>query len=263
MNVFKQELKFQMRSIIYWTGSIAVILVIFMNVFPSFAREAAPLKAALAAFPSAMFTAIGMDVDTIFEAGGFVSYIYGFIELFLAIMGALYGYTVMGREKSARMNDFLYAKPASRLAVFVQKLLVCLFVFTLLNGVVFVIFQWLAYSWAIDAKNLALINQIILGGYLLQLFMFALATLIAVVIKRIKNPIGLATGLGFGLFLVLMIGRLMDEPLVKHLTPFGYIEPLDIIRTGLPPLTILGFLAATLLLLALSMYLRQRQDLEN
>ena len=263
MNVFKQELKFQIRSVMYWTGSIAVILLLFMNIFPSFAKDAAPLKEALAAFPSAMFTAIGMDIDTIFEAGGFVSYIYGFIELFLAIMGALYAYTVMGREKSARMNDFLYAKPASRLTIFLQKLLVCLLVFTFLNGVVFVIFQLLAYNWAIDAKNLSLINQIILGGFLLQLFMFALATLLSVVMKRIKNPIGSATGLGFGLFLVLMIGRLMDEPWIKRLTPFGYVEPLDIIKDGLPGLTILGFLAATLLLLALSMYLRQTRDLEN
>lgn len=262
MNVFKQELKFQQRSILYWTGSITIVLLIFMSVFPSFAKEAGPLKQALAAFPSAMFTAIGMDIDTIFEAGGFVSYIYGFIELFLAIMGALYGYTVMGREKMARMNDFLYAKPTARRSVFIQKFFVALLIFTILNGVLLIIFQGLAYTWTIDAKNLALIDQIIFGGYLLQLFMFALATLLSLVSRRIKNPIGSATGLGFGFFLVLMIGRLMDEPWIKRLTPFGYVEPLTIISKGLPVTTIVGFLASTLLLVALSLYLWQTTDLE-
>ena len=262
MNVFKQELKFQMRSILYWTGSIAVVLLIFMSIFPSFAKEAASLKQALASFPPAMFAAIGMDIETIFEAGGFVSYIYGFIELCLAIMGALYGYTVMGREKMARMNDFLYAKPASRPWVFLQKLVVSLSIFVFLNAVLFVIFQWLANVWTIDANNLMLINQIIAGGFLLQLFMFALSTLLALVSRRIKNPVGSATGLGFGFFLVLMIGRLMDEPLIKQLTPFGYVEPLTIIKDGLTLPIILGFLAATLLLLALSLYLWQTTDLE-
>ena len=262
MNVFKQELKFQGRSIFYWTGSVTIVLMIFMSLFPSFSKEAGPLKQAMAAFPSAMLTTIGIDIDTIFEAGGFVSYIYGFIELCLAIMGALYGYTVMGREKMARMNDFLYAKPAARRSVFIQKLLVALLLFTILNGALFVIFGWLAYAWTIDANNLALINQIILGGFLLQLFMFALATLLSLISRRIKNPIGSATGLGFGFFLVLMIGRLMDETWIKRLTPFGYVEPLMIIQDGLALTTIVGFLLITLLLLALSLYLWQTTDLE-
>lgn len=262
MNVFKQELKFQTRSLLYWTGSVAVVLMIFMSIFPGFAKEAETLKRALAAFPSAMFAAIGMDIETIFDAGGFVSYIYGFIQLFLAIMGALYGYTVMGREKIARMNDFLFAKPASRVAIFREKFLVSLLAFVVLHVVLFGLFQLMAYAWAIDAKNLGLINEIILGGFLLQLLMFALATLLSIVLKRIKNPIGSATGLGFGFFLVLMIGRLMEEDWIKKLSPFGYVEPLEIIKSGLTPVTVMGFLAVTMLLLALSLYLRQTQDLE-
>lgn len=262
MNVFKQELKFQTRSIVIWAGSITAVLLVFMSIFPGFAKEAATLQKALSAFPSAMFSAIGLDIDTIFNAGGFVSYIYGIMMLFLAIMGALYGFHVMDREKIARMNDFLYAKPSARWNMFVQKLLVSLTAFLILNAVIFGLFQWMAYSWNIDARNLSLINQIILGGFLLQIFMFALATLLSIFMKRIKNPIGSATALGFGFFLVLMIGRLMDEAIIKKLTPFGYVEPIEILRFGLSPATISGFLGLTLLLLGLSMYFRQTRDLE-
>ena len=262
MNILRQELRFQTKSIIIWVATFVLLLVVFMGIFPAFAKEAATLKLAMAAFPREMFDSIGMDIDRLFEASGFVSYIYGLIQLFLAIMGALYGFDVVNREKIARMNDFLYVKPIARLSVFGQKVAAALIGFAIMNGVLFATFQLMAGSWTIDSENLLLINQIILGGFLLQLLVFALAALFGQFMRRIKNPVGSATALSFTLFLILMVGRLMDDDLIKNLTPFGYVQPLEIITNGLSLRVILAFSGLTLLLLGISAWLLSRRDLE-
>ena len=135
-------------------------------------------------------------------------------------------------------------------------------IFLLLNAALFLMFRFLAARWTIDAANLAVIDQIILGGFLLQLLIFALASLLGLVMKRIKNPVGSATALSFTLFLVLMVGRLMDDDNIKGMTPFGYVEPLEIATRGLSIQTILAFTGLTLLLLGLTQWLLVRRDLE-
>lgn len=262
MTILRQELRFQTRSLVVWLVTFLLVLLVFMEIFPAFAKEAATLKQAMAAFPKAMFDSIGMDLDRIFEASGFVSYIYGFIQLFLAIMGAIYGFDVVNREKIARMNDFLYVKPVSRGSIFRQKAAASVVVFGLLNTALFLMFRFLAARWTIDAANLSVIDQIILAGFLLQHLIFALASLLGLVIKRIKNPVGSATALSFTLFLVLMVGRLMDDDKIKGMTPFGYVEPLEIATRGLSIKTVLAFTGLTLLLLGLTQWLLTRRDLE-
>ncbi|KAF5065947.1 hypothetical protein DSECCO2_268880 [anaerobic digester metagenome] len=263
MTIFWQELKFQRRSLLIWITTFAAVLLLFMGIFPGFAQEADTLKRALAAFPKAMFDSIGMDIEKIFEASGFVSYIYGFIQLFLAIMGALYGLNIVNREKIARMNDFLYVKPVSRLSVFSQKVLAALVSFFLMNAVLYLMFHGMAAIWEIDQANLNTIDQIILGGLLLQLLVFSLASLLGLMLRRIKNPVGLATALSFTLFFILLIGRLMDDDKIKALTPFGYVEPLEITTKGLAGTTVAGFVALTAALLCLNAILLIRRDLEG
>lgn len=262
MNIYRQELKFQIRSLLTWLLSIAAALLLFMGIYPGFAREADMLKEAMSVFPDYLMDSIGMDIDKIFEGSGFVSYIYGFIQLFLAIMAALYGFEVMSREKIARMNDFLYVRPTGRLAIFSQKLMVSVTVFLVIHVGLYAIFHFMGSQWAIDAPNMEAIDQIILGGFLLQLLIFAMATSLGIVTRRIKNPVGAATGLSFTLFLILLVGRLMDDDTVKKLSPFGYVEPLEITANGLSGTTIAGFAALTLILLGLSAWMLSRQDLE-
>ncbi len=262
MTVLKQELKFQTRSILTWTISVAFALVIFMAIYPGFAEEADLLRDAMAAFPKALLDSIGLDPELIFEATGFVSYIYGLLQLFLAIMGALYAFEVVAREKVARMNDFLFVKPVARLNIAGQKILASLTAFVIMNGVIFLMFQLMAELWTISDKNMARVDQIIFASFLLQILIFAIASVIAVSVKRIKSPVGSATGLAFGFYLLLVLARLLEKDLLKKLTPFGYVEPLEIALNGLSGATALGMALAALLLLALAGYILHRRDLE-
>lgn len=262
MTVLKQELKFQTRSILTWTGSVILTLIIFMAIYPGFAEEAELLRDAMAAYPKALMDTIGLDPELIFEASGFVSYIYGFLQVFLAIMGALYAFQVVAREKAAKMNDFLFVKPVARLSIAAQKVLCSLIAFLVINGVIFLMYRLMADLWTIGEKNMARIHEIILGSFLLQILFFAIASVIAVTVKKIKSPVGSATGLAFGFYLVLILGRLLEKDLIKKLTPFGYVEPLEITMNGLSGATIAWISLASLLLLALAAYIFHHRDLE-
>lgn len=262
MKVLRQELKFQTRSILVWTISTALVLLLFMGIFPSFAREAETLKKAMTAFPKLLLDSIGLDVELIFEAGGFVSYIYGMLQVFLAVMGALYAFSVVGREKGARMNDFLFVKPVSRTAILLQKILASFIAFLILTGVILLLFLVMGRLWDMDAANLGVIQEIVWASFLLQIFFFALASVIAVLLKKIKSPVGAATGLAFFLYFILLMGRIMDEEVIKKLSPFGFVVPLDITLNHLSLTTVGAFLGLTILCLALTTFLLNQRDLE-
>ena len=262
MRIYRQELKFQARSIVLWLGSILTALLLFMGIFPGFAREADLLKDALSAFPESLMASMGMDINTIFEASGFVSYIYGFIQLVLVIMATLYGLTLMNREKLARMSDFLYAKPLSRQRIFLEKVLAAITAFLIIHIAIVLMFFFMATRWAIDDSSQIAINQMILSGLLLQILTFALSTLWGTLSQRIKNPVGSASALSFGLFLILLVGRLMSNDVIKKLSPFGYVEPLEISAKGLSSIAIISFFLLSLALLTLSALILTRQDLE-
>lgn len=262
MNIYRQELKFQTRSMVLWLGSILAALLLFMGVFPEFAREADLLKDALSAFPEPLMASIGLDMNTIFEASGFVSYIYGFIQLVLVIMATLYGLTLMNREKIARMSDFIYVKPISRQGVFLAKLFASLTIFLIVHVAIVFMFHLMANIWEIDSVSQTAIDQVILGGFLLQILTFSLSTLWGTISPRIKNPVGSASALSFSLFLILLLGRLMDSDLIKKLSPFSYVEPLEISSTGLTGITIIAFILLSLVLLTLSALILSRRDLE-
>lgn len=262
MTILKQELKFQTRSILIWTGSCVLTLILFMAVYPIFADEAELLSHAMAAFPEALLNSLGLDPKLIFEASGFVSYIYGILQLFLAIMGALYAFQILGREKGAKMNDFLYVKPVSRLSIFTQKTLCSFLAFLVINGVIFLTFQIMADLWSFRGENMVRINEIILASFQLQILIFAMAALLALTGKRVKSPVGSATGLAFFFYLILLLGRLLDKDILKKLTPFGYVEPLEITLHGLSGTTLAGMFLASFLLLALAAFILKRRDLE-
>src|SRR4051812_39805540 len=81
MNIFFHELKAYRKSTIIWTFSLIMVALLFLSMFPSFAKDAGEFKKLLAGYPLAMRKAIGLNLKNIFTILGFYSYALTFITL--------------------------------------------------------------------------------------------------------------------------------------------------------------------------------------
>ena len=59
-NIFQNEFRMQLRSVITWSVAVAVLLLVYISMFSSFAADAALLNEMMAKFPPALLTAFGL-----------------------------------------------------------------------------------------------------------------------------------------------------------------------------------------------------------
>ena len=64
MNIYKHEFKMKINSVITWSLAIALLIFIYLSIYPSFARDSELLNDVLASFPEEFLIAFGMtDMD--------------------------------------------------------------------------------------------------------------------------------------------------------------------------------------------------------
>lgn len=262
MTVFLNEGRYKLKSLAVWCASVACMLLLFMSLFPTFQDQSEAFIKTLEAFPEDMLRTLGLDVGTLFGVSGYASYLYGYVQLLLGIMGALWGITTVGREKIARMNDFLLVKPLSRTAILLQKLAVGFIGIVIINLVIYLVFLALSQWIPIDGSNLIILRDFVIGGFLLELVLFSFGTLIATLLKKIKSPVGLASTIGFGFYLTMLLQRLTEKEWLKALTPFSLADPIEMIKNGLSTTHGLLLVAIFLGLTVLTILFYQRMEVE-
>ena len=262
MTVFKQELTFQRTSLIGWLVALVSTAVMFLALYPTFTEGMDTLREAVSAFPSDVLRSFGMEGDAFFSDAGLVAYTFSYIHLMLAIMGLLWGLTVVGRERIDHMSDFLLTRPLSRTSAICQKIAVGLVSIVVVNLILLLVSYASQLYFQMDDKTWHVLLATLFMGMLLHLLFFAIGSLMAVLMRTIDNPVGIASGVGLGFYVLLLMGRLVDNEAVMGLSPFRYADPLLLLEEGLEPMHVAGFLIVSVMALAVSILWFRRSDVE-
>src|SRR4030042_5626248 len=133
MNIYKHEFKMNLRSVITWSVSIAVLILIFMSLFSGFAADTALLNEMLTKFPKQLLIAFGMNNMDFSSILGYYGIIFLFCQICLAIQAANYGFSLVSIEEREMTADFLLAKPVGRTKILTSKLLSAITGLTITN----------------------------------------------------------------------------------------------------------------------------------
>src|SRR5512135_2267501 len=139
MNVFKQEFKMHLRSAVTWAISIALLTLVFMSLFPSFADEAAMINEAMKNFPPQLLAAFGLAGADLSTVLGFFGFLFIFVQIFLAIQAANYGFSLVSIEEREWTADFLLSKPVTRTSILTAKLLAAITALAITAAVTWVV----------------------------------------------------------------------------------------------------------------------------
>ena len=230
MNIFFHELKAYRKSTIIWTFSLIMVALLFLSMFPSFAKDAGEFKKLLAGYPLAMRRAIGLNLENIFTILGFYSYALTFITLCAAIQAMNLGTGIVSKEVREKTADFLLTKPVTRTRILTSKLLAALTSLLITNlvyllSVNFIALQVKTVDYSV--KKFVLLSLTILFT---QLIFLAIGIIISVIVPKIKSVLTVSLATVFAFYFLGVISETSGDDSKRYISPFKYFDNTYIIK---------------------------------
>lgn len=231
MNIFRHEFKMSRGSVIAWSVSVAALILVYVSLFSSFAKDAELLNRMMANFPKELLTAFGMTGVDFSTVLGYFSFVFLFVQICLAIQAANYGFSLVSVEERELTADFLLAKPVQRNQILTSKLLAALCGLAITDVVVWIsslsFIELFRGGRTYEAKPLLLI---LLSIVLFQLFFLSVGLVMSLLVKRVRSVTPYSMALAFGMYVLSVFGDMLGESALEKITPFKHFEPAYIVQ---------------------------------
>ncbi len=244
MNIFKFELSRKKASVLIW--SVGIIILIFISIAPysSFAADVEALEEIFRSYPPELLSAFGMNDIDLSSIVGYLALMYPFIQFFLAVQAANYGFALLSIEEREKVADFLLVKPVSRTKILVSKIFAGLLALTasilIISCAQYVILLLLNGDEPLDSEVLLKLS---VGYWLFSLTFYFLSIAISVLIKKIKSVLPFSMGLVTITYFIGVLADITNSNIYNYLTPFKCFSPTTIIENR-------GFLLENILISA-------------
>ncbi len=229
--IYTHELRARLRSVLVWSLAVASLVLFYFSFFPVFADQAALMNEMMARFPPQMRAAFGLEKMDLSTVLGFLSFVFLFVQLCLAIQASNYGFGLVSIEENELTADFLLSKPVSRGQVLTSKLLAALTSLVLTDLIVWasclVAVTFLRGGRSYDPTTLRLLLLSLLP---FQLFFLGVGLLISLLVKRVRNVTPYALGLAFGAYVLSAFSGIFGDVKLEMITPFKHFDPTAIVQ---------------------------------
>jgi len=232
MNMFIHEMKAYRKSTIIWTCSLVGIIVLFLSIYPSFAKEADVFKELMEGFPEPVRKAFGLSVDSMSSMVGFYSYTFLYITLCGAIQAMNLGTSILSKEVREKTADFLLTKPVTRSQIITSKLLAALTSLVITNIVYLTVASFMASAVKVEDYSYKIFFMVSITLFFVQLIFLALGVIVSVLSRKIKSVLPISLGTVFGFFIAGMLASIIGDEAVRYITPFKYFDTNYIIKNS-------------------------------
>lgn len=233
MNIFIHEFKSYLKSVLIWSISIFMMILVYLGAFYSIAEDMAQVSDLLSSFPEELLIAFGMTDLNFTSILGMFGLVFLFCQVCLAIQASNYGISLVSIEEREFTADFLLAKPVSREKIMTTKILAAFLALTVTNLSVwvssFLIINYLNDGPPIDNKPLIMLLASIV---VFQLFFLTVGILISLLMKRVRSVTPLSMALAFGMYVLSAFGGMLGDDTIDVISPFKHFEPNAIITNG-------------------------------
>jgi ABC-2 type transport system permease protein len=263
MNIFKRELKANLKPFIFWSIGLFVLVFAGMAKFTGLKEGGEAVDQMLAAFPRVIQALFGMVGVNMVKLPGY----YAVIEYYALVCAAIYaislGANAVGRESIDKTYEFIFTKPCSRSKVLSIKLiagLVYLLGFCLLN-----------YAFSVAAINSFKLEpdiskEIILFTItlvLIGLLFYSISAMLAALIKRTEKGYLYGNLIFVAMFLLGMLYDMLENAeALRYITPLRYFIPAEILSNELNLTFVIITLALTIVFTFTTFYAFNKKDLQ-
>jgi len=264
MNILGRELRSNLKGFLIWALALALLNLLMMSIYPSFAADRESIDQMMEMYPEAMIKMFGMERLSLGDPLGFYGVeAYFMVVLFGGIYAAILGSGILAKEEDDKTIEFLLAKPVSRSQIIKEKLLTWVINLIALNLVIG-LFSWLSFEiFDVGEFSRLTLFWMLLAPIFIHLFFASLGFLTALFFTRRKSSLSVSIGMVLGLYFLNTIGQLSDKfKALTWFTPFRYMDAGDIFTEGaINPLYALLLLAVSAAAVAATWILYRRRDI--
>jgi ABC-2 type transport system permease protein len=232
LNIFFRELKANLKSLLIWSGVMALFVMMATAKFSAFAGDPSTL-AMLDSMPKALIDAFSMRGFNLTTVSGFYGIMLVYFALMAAIAAAMWASDSISKEERDKTVEFSLVLPVTRTKVVTAKALAAL-----VNCIVFVLITWGASILAVQQfkPDQAFYNFLALemqAMFVVELIFLSVGLLLGCAMKQYKASGSTAVAIILvTYFLSIASGMLENLDFLKYFTPFKYFDARILFQTG-------------------------------
>ncbi|MCC6189899.1 MAG: ABC transporter permease subunit [Anaerolineales bacterium] len=232
MNIFRRELRANLKSLAIWSVIVALLIAIAVAKFSAFAGDP-DLLVLLDSIPEPMMEALNMRAFNLTTLAGFYGVMFIYFGLMGAIAAAMWGSDIISKEERDKTVEFSLVLPVSRSRVITAKALAAL-----ANCISFVLITWAVSLVAVRGYHpdqafydfLALEMQAMFG---IELIFLAIGLLLGCAMKQYKLSGSAAVGIILMTYFMSILASMQEDlSFLKYFTPFKYFDAGELFRSG-------------------------------
>ena len=230
MNVFKREVKANLRSLLIWGG--IVIAFIFIGITKFSAYEGNPeFLEIFDSMPPALSSAFQFNAFNLTTITGFYGVMFNYFALIATISAAMWGSDIISKEERDKTVEFALTLPITREKLITGKILAAV-----VNCIGLLLIMWAASlvsaaQYQPDSEFYRFLSLCMLALFIMQMVFLAVGVFLGCALKQYKRASAVAVSLLLGTYFISVISELNEYlEFLKYFSPFAYFDPAVLLR---------------------------------
>ncbi len=233
-NVFKRELRANLRATIFWCIGIAAFAGIGFVKYSGVAGAGADINMIFDMLPRIVRIAFGMGTLPVYEPHGYFACLYVWLCFLAYTQSALLGGTILAKEERDKTADFIFTKPVTRTDVIFGKLLAGAVCTIAVTACAWAVLAGVFYVQVTDTALIGKMNLSMLGMALAQMMFFTVGIMFSALIRSHQKAGQAAAATVFCTYMISVAIDMTNRlELLRVLTPFQYFSAGRIIQNGI------------------------------
>jgi ABC-2 type transport system permease protein len=184
------------------------------------------------------------------------------VILFGSIYAVMLAGNMLSKEHNEKTIEFLLSRPITRSGIVTQKLL-AIFTNLLIFNLAIAIANYIGFKMADAEFDIRVFILLSVAPFLLHLVFASFAFLLSSQMKKSRNIVSISLGLVFIMYFLDILSSISDKlESLKYITPYEYVDPVEIVINKSISTTYLGIMAGVIFLCVLASYLiYQKRDI--
>ncbi len=224
MNIFRRELKANLKSLVIWGIIVALFVILGVSKFSAYYNNPDMLSI-LDSMPQALLDAFNFNAFNLTTISGFFGVMFAYYALLLCIAAAMWGSDIISKEERDKTVEFSLTLPVSRSRLVSAKIMAAL-----VNCILLLFITWgaslvSAARYQPDSAFFKFLALSMLALFVMQMIFLAIGIFLGCAMKRYKQATASAVFLLLGTYFISIIVTLnQDLDFLKYFSPFTYFD---------------------------------------
>jgi len=225
VNIFRRELRANLRSLIIWGFIVTLIITVGFSKFSAYEGNPELLEV-LDNMPPALLSAFNFNAFNLTTLTGFFGVMFAYWALLLSISAAMWGSDIISKEERDKTVEFSLTLPVSRSKVITAKALAALVNCIGLLLITMVVTLANASIYEPDSVFYNFMFLSMLALFILQMIFLAIGLFLGSAMKQHKRAGSVAVSiLLVTYFLSVLASMNEDLSFLEYVSPFKYFDP--------------------------------------